>query len=104
MKPYLPHNSALKHNKHEECKEAVVPVLVQTPKSDAKDLEDKERCGGMFREQFRECWDRDVKLIPSILRDKLFGTLLRESLGIPEGGDERFVGAWVSQGTKGYRV
>ena len=50
MKPYLPHNSALEHDKHEECKDAIVPILVQAPKSDAKDLEDKERCGGMFRE------------------------------------------------------
>ena len=48
MKSYLPHNSALKHDKHEECKEAVIPILVQTPKSDAKDLENEERCRGMF--------------------------------------------------------
>ena len=104
MKPYLPHNSALKHDKHEECKEAVVPILVQTPKSNAKYLKDKEWCRGMFREQFREGGDGDIELVPSVLRDKPFGALLHESLGIPEGGDGRFVGAWVGQRTKGYWI
>ena len=28
IKPYLPHNCALKHDKHEESKETVIPILV----------------------------------------------------------------------------
>ena len=104
MKPYLPHDGALKYDKHEECKEAVVPIFVQTPKCDAKDLEDEEGCRGMFQEQFREGRDGDIKLVPSILRDKLFSPLLRESRWITEGGYGRFFGAGVSQRTESYRV
>lgn len=103
-RPYLPHDSALKHNKHKECEETVVPILVETPKGNAEDLEDKERCCGVFREQFREGGDGNVKLVLSILHYKHFGIFLRESLGLPEGGDGRLVCAWVSQRTKCNRV
>ena len=58
----------------------------------------------MFREQFREGGNGNIKLVLSVLRYKLFGVSLRESVGLPEGGDGRFVGAWVSQRTKCNRV
>ena len=104
QKPYLPHNGTLKHDKHEEREETVVPILVQTPKGDAEDLEDKEGCCGVFREQFREGGDGNVKLILSVLCYKHFCILLHESLGIHEGGDGGLVGARVSQRTEGDRV
>lgn len=95
QRPYLPHNSTLKHNKHKECEETVVPILIQTPKGDAEDLEDKEGRCGVFREQFREGRDRNIKLVLSVLCGEHFGVLLRESLGLHEGGDRGLVGAWV---------
>lgn len=58
----------------------------------------------MFREQFCEGGDGNIKLVLSILRDKLLGVLLRESLGTCEGGDRGFVSARVSQRTEGDRV
>lgn len=58
----------------------------------------------MFREQFREGGDGNVKLVSSILGDNLLGSVLCESLGIPEGGYGRLACAWVSQRTKGYRI
>ena len=58
----------------------------------------------MFQEQLREGGDGNIKLVLSILRYKLFSVLLRESLGLHEGGDGGFVGAWVSQRTERDRV
>ena len=46
----LPHNRALKHGVHEQCKEAGVPVFVVTPHHNTEDLENKEGCSGMFYE------------------------------------------------------
>ena len=46
----LPHNRALKHGVHEQCKEAGVPVFVVTPHRNTEDLENKEGCSGMFYE------------------------------------------------------
>ena len=46
----LPHNRALKHDEHEQCKEAGVPVFFETPHHDTEDLENKEGCSGMFYE------------------------------------------------------
>jgi hypothetical protein len=101
---YLPHNSALKHDKHEECKETIVPILVKTPKGDTKDLEDKERRRSMFQKQFCEGGDGDIELVLSVLRDELFCFLMRETLGLAERGDGGLVGTRVSQSTEGNRV
>ena len=98
--PYLPHNGTLKHDKHEEREETVVPILVQTPKGDAEDLEDKKRCCCVFREQFGEGGDGNIKLVLSILCYKFSSALLREPFGHQEGGDGGFVGTWVSQRTE----
>ena len=103
-KAYLPHNGTLKHYKHEECKETVVPILVKTPKGDAKDLEDEERCRGMFQKQFCEGGDGDIELVLSVLRGELFCFLLRETLGLAERGDGGLVGTRVGQRTEGNRV
>ena len=46
----LPHNCALDHDKYEQCKQAVVPVLVETRQRDIEELENEEGRSGMFRE------------------------------------------------------
>jgi hypothetical protein len=102
--PYLPHDSTFEHNKHEQRKETVVPILVQTPKGYAEDLKDKERRGGMFREQLRKGGDGYIELVFTVLRDKVLGILLCNSLEIPEGGDGGFVGTRVGQGTERNRI
>jgi len=58
----------------------------------------------MFRKQFRERGDGDIKLVLSILRYEHFGFFLRESLGLPEGGDGGFVGTRIGQRTERNRV
>ena len=47
---YLPDDGGFKDDEHEEGEDRVVPVLVQTPESDTKDLEDEEWGHGMFFE------------------------------------------------------
>ena len=46
----LPHSCALDHDKYEQCKQAVVPVLVETRQRDIEELENEEGRSGMFRE------------------------------------------------------
>ena len=46
----LPHSCALDHDKYEQCKQAVVPVLVETRERDTEDLGNEEGRSGMFRE------------------------------------------------------
>lgn len=54
----------------------------------------------MFREQFREGWDGDIKFVLSVLRYQPFGFPPRESPGLHESGDRGFGGTWVSQRTE----
>lgn len=63
---YLPDNSALKHDQHEQGEQTVIPIFVQTPEGDAEDLEHEEGCCGVFREQFGERWDGNVEFIIAI--------------------------------------
>jgi len=58
----------------------------------------------VFREQFREGGNGNIKLVLSVLRYELFGAFLRESLWLAEGGDGGFVDAWISQRTECNRV
>ena len=63
----LPHHSALESNEHEQGKERVVPVLVEHPKSDTEDLEDKERCDGVLLEQLSESRNGDIERVGAIV-------------------------------------
>jgi hypothetical protein len=47
---YLPHHSAFENEEHEEGEKRIVPILIQTPQSDTKDLEDEEWRNGVFLE------------------------------------------------------
>lgn len=47
----LLNKGALEHDEHDEGENTVVPVLVQTPQSDAENLEDKERSDRTFLEE-----------------------------------------------------
>ena len=50
----------LKRHQHEECEEAVVPVVIEAPQSHAEHLEDEERRRRPLLEQLQE--RRDVEL------------------------------------------
>ena len=43
-----PHNCTFKHDKHEQRKQAAVPVLVETPQRDTESLDSEEGRSGMF--------------------------------------------------------
>ncbi len=60
---YLPDDSALEDNQHEEGEQTVIPILVQAPECHTENLENEERSGCLFREQFGERWDRNVELV-----------------------------------------
>jgi hypothetical protein len=57
----LEYDSAFKHDQHEKGKQGIVPVLIQTPQTDAKDLEHKERSNSVFLEQFHESGDGNIE-------------------------------------------
>ena len=57
----LPHSCALDHDKYEQCKQAVVPVFVETRQPDTEDLENEEGHSGMFRELRSERRDRGTE-------------------------------------------
>lgn len=59
----LPNHGTFKDNEHEEGKKAVIPIFVQTPEGNTKDLEDKERSSCMLREQLSEGGNGDVKFV-----------------------------------------
>ena len=42
----LPHSCALDHDKYEQCKQAVVPVFVETRQCDTEDPENEEGRSG----------------------------------------------------------
>lgn len=63
---YLRDGRALEHDEHEQRKETVIPVLVQTPQRDAEDLEHKEWRGRMLAEQLEEARHRDIELVLSV--------------------------------------
>lgn len=64
---YLPHDRAFEYNKHEEREERVIPILVQTPQSHAKDLEDEEWRDGMLLKEFLEPGDWDIEAVESVV-------------------------------------
>jgi hypothetical protein len=45
---YLKDDSTFKYDQHEQSKQGIIPILVQTPKSNTEDLENKEWSDGMF--------------------------------------------------------
>jgi hypothetical protein len=51
---HLPYNCTFKHNQHKQREQAKIPILVQTPKRNAEDLEYEKWRRGMFAEQLRE--------------------------------------------------
>lgn len=50
----LPDDRRLEDDQHDQGEDRVVPVFIQAPKSNTKDLEDEEWSDGMFLEEFRE--------------------------------------------------
>src|SRR6266498_2553833 len=60
---YLPNHGAFKDNEHKEGKKTVVPIFVQTPEGNTKDLEHEKRSGCVLREQFSEGGNGDVKFV-----------------------------------------
>jgi len=57
----LENHSAFKDNQHEKGKQRVVPVLVQTPQTNAENLEHEEGCYGVLLEKFSKSRDRDIE-------------------------------------------
>ena len=53
----LLHKCCLKCYQHEESENTVIPILVQTPQTHTKHLEDKERCCGPLLKQLHELWN-----------------------------------------------
>ena len=58
----------LDHDKYEQCKQAVVPVLVETRQRDTEDLGNEEGRSGIFREQRSERRDRGIERILLVKR------------------------------------
>lgn len=65
--PHLEDYSALKDNEHEESEYRVIPILVQAPQPDRKELEDEEGGDCMLCKQFPECGDWYIKVVFTIL-------------------------------------
>jgi hypothetical protein len=65
-KTNLPDDSALEHNQHEKCEKTVVPVLIQAPQGNAKDLKDKEWCCRVFAEELGKGRYGDVEFVASV--------------------------------------
>jgi len=103
-KTHLPDNSALEHNQHEERKQAVIPILIQTPKADAEDLEDEEWGGCLFREQFRKSRNWDVECIVAIKPRKCFEATCLQRTGFEKCLQGRFVGRGIRKGSKGQGI
>jgi hypothetical protein len=57
----LEYHSAFKDNQHEKSKQRVVPVLIQTPQTNAENLKHEEGSYGVFLEKFNKSRDRDIK-------------------------------------------
>ena len=53
-KACLPDDRTLEHDKHEQCEQTIIPILVQTPQGDTEDLKNKKRCSGLFSKEFRK--------------------------------------------------
>lgn len=58
---YLSDYGRLEADQHHECKHGIIPVLVQTPETDAKHLKDEEWRHSMLLEQFLKCRKRNIK-------------------------------------------
>jgi hypothetical protein len=68
--------SALKQDKHDECKERIVPVLVQAPQSNTQHLEHKKwSCGSLFK-QLHELWHHHVEPIKDIIQNRAFSQFI----------------------------
>ena len=61
----LEDHSAFEHDQHEESEETVVPVLIQAPEGDTKDLEDEKGGRRVFAEQLGEGRNRDIEFVLS---------------------------------------
>lgn len=59
----LEDDCALEHHQHESSEKTVVPVFIQAPEGDAKDLENKEGCDGMLCEEFRKLGNWNIASI-----------------------------------------
>ena len=70
----LPHSCALDHDKYEQCKQAVVPVFVETPQRDTENLENEEGRGGMFCKERSGRRDRDIKRVLPVKRQQVRNT------------------------------
>lgn len=92
---YLPNHSALEHDEHEQSKDAVIPVLIQAPESDTKDLEDEERCGCVFTKELGKRRNGDVELVLAVQRLEWFYLLCREARRCQEGGKWGLTRAWI---------
>jgi hypothetical protein len=60
---YLKDDSTFKDNQHEQSKQGLIPILVQTPKCNTENLENKEWSDGMFGKQFSEFGNWDVTFV-----------------------------------------
>jgi hypothetical protein len=63
----LPDDSTLEHDKHEEGKERIIPVLIKHPKSDTEYLEDEEWGDCVLLEELGEGGYRNIKSILAIV-------------------------------------
>lgn len=52
--PYLPDDGTFKYNQHEQSKQAIVPIFIQNPETNAENLEYEKGGGGVFYKQDRE--------------------------------------------------
>lgn len=62
----LPHHSGLKHDKHDEGEDGVVPLLIETPESNTEDLEDKEGGNSVLKEELGKGGNGDIKLVGAV--------------------------------------
>lgn len=90
-------DGALEHDKHEQRKQAIIPILIQAPQRHTEDLEHEERRGRMFPKQLGERRNRDVKLIAPVQRLQFRTSLRRQASRLKERINGRVIRARIRQ-------
>lgn len=94
---YLEYDGALKDDEHEEGKETVVPVLVETPESDTEYLKDKKGGGCVFCKEFCEGGNGDVELVLAIEGEEMGSVMVSDGGGGEESVEGRSVRAGIRE-------
>ena len=100
---HLPHDRAFKYNKHEQSEQAVVPILVQAPKSYAEHLKHEERGSRVLRKELCERRNGYVELVLAVHGLQAWHGRLRKWLDILIGRERRVARGWVRQTCEGNR-